>query len=178
VGAVFINRTVRGIEKRSRLEEAQSRDSSLEQNSPATSHLFHDTAAAAKVNEVAVTIASQRMPRQINNNTVTMERFHSVFLESYLPIQHQDGLKGLGSWLTKVMHLSQPEKGLDYSLRALSMTRAGRICKDPNLVAQGRIAYGCALQRVQNDMMRQELLQKDQMLAACWLLAVYEVRSP
>ncbi len=73
------------------------------------------------------------------------------------------------------MALDQFSQGVQCSLTALSMIRAGKICNNQDVVQQGRIVYGSALRQIRNDLMKEKFVQLDQTLAACWILAVYEV---
>ena len=103
------------------------------------------------------------------------KKFQGLFLETYLPANPNDGPGLYRDWLCEAVTLNHPGKVLEYSLHALSITRAGRIGNDQALVVQGNAAYGFALRELQKALLSPQLAGKDETLAACYLLSIYEV---
>jgi hypothetical protein len=104
------------------------------------------------------------------------KKLQGLFLEKYLPANPNDGPGLYREWLCEVVNLNHPGKVLEYSLNALCITRAGRIGNEQALVVQGNAAYGFALKELQKALLSPRLATKDETLAACYLLSIYEVR--
>ena len=103
------------------------------------------------------------------------KKFQGLFLETYLPANPNDGPGLYREWICEVVSLNHPGKVLEYSLHALCITRTGRIYNDQALVVQGNGAYGFALRELQKALLSPRLAVKDETLAACYLLSIYEV---
>lgn len=177
-GAVFLNRTVQGWEKRKRLEEARPRDSwkdvpffsSInEDRSPSKSYRFKTPEQLSFV---------QQSVLQVTNINIDRQMFQSLFLENYLPSMPKQGLGLAGTWLCEAIQLGDPGIALDCSLHALCMTRAGRITGHQDLIKRGNAAYGSALRALFLALGSKELAGKDETLAACLILSIYEVVRP
>lgn len=101
--------------------------------------------------------------------------FQGLFLESYLPMQN--GLRGAlqGAWLIEALRLENPGQALEFSLHALCITRVGRVTLNEDLVKRGNAAYGMALRALRNALESSKLAGRDETLASCMILAIYEV---
>jgi hypothetical protein len=111
----------------------------------------------------------------LSSANVMKKKFQSLFLETYLPAKPNDGPGLYREWLCEAVTLNHPGKVLEYSLHALCITRAGRNGNDQALVVQGNAAYGFALRELQKALLSPRLATKDETLAACYLLSIYEV---
>lgn len=108
------------------------------------------------------------------------KKLQGLFLETYLPANPNDGPGLYREWLCEAVTLNDPGKVLEYSFNALSITRAGRLGNDQALVVQGNAAYGLALRELRKALLSPLLATKDETLAACYILSIYEVwpKSP
>lgn len=174
---MFLNRTAQGLEKRKRLEEAQPRQhpspisvSPQSDNSHTTTLIIEESKSDWGSDGIAYPVVPH-----LNAANVMKKKFQSQFLETYLPANPNDGPGLYREWLCEVVALNHPGKVLEYSLHALCITRAGRIGNDQALVVQGNAAYGLALRELQKALLSPRLVAKDETLAACYLLSIYEV---
>ena len=78
-------------------------------------------------------------------------------------------------WLQQAVGLQDPGEALKLSLRAVSMTTMGRLCKDEMLAFEGGKYYGTALQQLRTALQSDSTVWHDETLAASLVLAVYEV---
>jgi len=101
--------------------------------------------------------------------------FESLFLESYLPSSPRSGAGLHGTWLFEALRFSKPGPALEYSLHALCITRVGRIAGNEDLVKRGTAAYGFALRALRTALESSKLAGKDETLASCLILSIYEV---
>lgn len=159
-GPVFLNRTAQGWEKRSRLEEALPRLGEPEAVKTVT----------------AVASKWQSLPQQINTSHAMRNQFHGLFMETYLPSVPNLSLGLPQTWLAEAIRFNNPGMALEYSLRALCMTRIGRISGDQALVVKGSSAYGRALKELYDALASPKLAGADDTLAACLVLSIYEVK--
>jgi hypothetical protein len=104
--------------------------------------------------------------------------FQNIFLDSYLPKTSKEGSGLQGAWLHEAIQLNNPGMSLKFSLHALSLTRVGRMTGHPDLVKGGNTAYGVALRTLFTALESPKLAGKDETLAACLVLAFYEVFQP
>ncbi|KAG0651556.1 Aspercryptin biosynthesis cluster-specific transcription regulator atnN [Hyphodiscus hymeniophilus] len=180
-GAVFLNRTAQGLEKRKRLEEAQPRqDTSPITVSPQSDVKSHSTTPIIEDTNPDWKTGGSTYPVQpvvvhVNTQSVMKKKLQGVFLETYLPANPNDGTALYREWLCEVVNLNNPGKLLEYSLHALCITRAGRLDNNQALVFQGSAAYGFALRELQKALLSPRLATKDETLAACYLLSMYEL---
>ena len=80
------------------------------------------------------------------------------------------------AWLQKAIGLQNPE-ALHLSLKAIAMTRLGRLFRDDRLTLQGQTCYGRALQQLRKALQSEIFVWQDETLAAGFILALYEVRQ-
>jgi hypothetical protein len=159
-GLVFLNRTAQGLKKRAPLEEAQPRDGFIQ-----------------TIKRPVVFDASPQISCQIDTGAVIVKQFEGMFLESYLPSDPSMGKQSSGAWLLQAACLNEPGDALKYALRALFISRAGRTNNDEVLTVRGTEAYGEALQTLRIALCSKRLASSDGTLAACNVLATYEVSS-
>ena len=174
-GAVFVNRTARGLEKRKPLEEARSRDDEPESLGEQALIETAGFVSGSGSTQPSPQGSGHLMPPQIDETTVRINRIKCLFYEDYFP-SHSSIVSGpQGLWLMEAVRISQPGEALESSLRAVSISKVSRMKNDQNLAIQGRAMYGIALRQLQRAICIDELTGKDETLAACLVLALYEV---
>lgn len=122
-----------------------------------------------------LSISKHRIPLQLSNVTVLDDQLLSAFWEYYSPAYKT--VQGVSShdWLQKAISLKCRPDALNLSLKALAMTRLGSLYKDSALVYNGRVIYSRALTEFHKALSNQRELYQDDILAAGYVLAVYEV---
>jgi len=109
---------------------------------------------------------------------IRKELFQSIFLENYLPSSPKSANVGLqAAWLFEALRIGKPGPALENSLHALFITRVGRIAGHDDLVKRGTAAYGLALRALRKALESPKLAVKDETLATCLILSIYEVCS-
>jgi hypothetical protein len=177
---VFLNRTVQGLEKRKRLEEAQPRQDHSSSSASPPSDTNSQTATPITENtKRGGEIGNSAYPvvRRLSTAKVVKTKLQGVFLEAYLPANPSDGPGVYRDWLCEVVSLNNPGKVLEYSLHALCITQAGRVGGNKALAVQGNMTYGFALKELQKALLSPRQAGKDETLAACYILSIYEVGS-
>ena len=102
----------------------------------------------------------------------------SLFWERYIPSTNQsfsdDSLCG---WLQQIISSpSQPDnEALPLSLKALAVTRLGRMNQDDRLALRGQSCYVGALQKLQKALRSDDAVARDETFAAGYVLALHEV---
>ena len=112
---------------------------------------------------------------ELSDANVREQMFQNIFLDSYLPKSSKEGPGLQGAWLYEAIQLNNPGMALKYSLHALSLTRVGQMTHQPDLVKAGNAAYSVALRSLFTALESPKLAGKDETLAACLVLAFYEV---
>ena len=102
--------------------------------------------------------------------------FQSMFLENYLPKSPKAGQGLAGAWLSEAIRLNDRSPALNYSLNALCLTRVGRLVGYQDLIKRGNAAYGFALRALRTSLESPTHASKDETLATCLILSIYEVR--
>lgn len=179
-GAVFLNRTTEGWAKRERLEEAQPRNQrdggtyipSRSQVSPSSGTQTSQKTPSEAADSIYWPVT------QMSDVNVKKQMFHGLFLQSYLPTSVRFGEGMQGEWLSEALRLNSPGPTLEYAFQALSVTRVGRFTGHEDLIQRGKMLYGLALRSLYKALGSQKLAGKDETLAACCLLGIYEVFSP
>lgn len=98
----------------------------------------------------------------------------ALFFERYLPVDKSAQNAGR-CWLRQAVGLPNPGEALHLSLKAISMTRLGRLFEDERLAFQGGTCYGVALQQLRKALQSEVAVRQDETLAAGFILALYEV---
>ena len=166
---ISLNRTAQGAGKRQRLDEAEP---------SAHTDLVQAPISANDWKEILAALANSQhtnMISQISSSPAFDSQILAIFYQKYLPVnRHIQGGYGR-SWLHQAIGLQNPGDALYLSLKALSMTRLGRLCKDEKLAFQGAIFYGRALRQLQRALQDRTIVCQDETLAAGFILALYEV---
>lgn len=81
------------------------------------------------------------------------------------------------TWLVLVPDLPDLTKALDTAILALSTVNFGRVNNDQNLILESRRIYGQGLKDLQRALWNPKLMYKDETLAACMALGIYEYAS-
>ncbi|KAI9737232.1 MAG: hypothetical protein M1818_005764 [Claussenomyces sp. TS43310] len=176
---VFLNRTAQGLQKRAPLEEIQPKQNPASQAVSNRTVKNPDLAVGGAVPASSQQYlngeaANGRIPQQVSDVTVILNRLQGVFVESYLPSNRRDGAGSASLWILDAICLSHPGPALESSFRALSTVRAGRERDNPAIAAQGRLFYGRALRELQVALSNPDLMGSDETLAACKMMALYE----
>lgn len=116
---------------------------------------------------------------QITSPAAFRQQFFSQFLATFVPDVHQavSSLKddpAETTWLVLLPEMPELTKALDTALLALSTARVGRNNKDDRLVRESRKLYGEGLVHLQRALWNPKLMYRDETLAACMALGVYE----
>ena len=173
---MFLNRTIVGLEKRHRLEEAKALP--IPKHTRSESHSTES--GVAPFHEVSFNRRARdnRLLSRPSNSTVFDQQIISSFWEKFVPsdANAQDGSPS--NWLQRVIGLPAPGKAISYSLKALAMTRLGWVNGDESLALQGRLFYSRALQVLQKSLLSEHVIYEDDIFAAGFALSIYEVRNP
>ena len=130
--------------------------------------------AEAPVNQTADTrIVFQPNPASAFDNQII-----SLFWERYIPSTDESVCDGSPCpWLQQVISSPSPPDtdALQLSLKALALTRLGRMNQDHRLVLQGQSSYVHALQQLQKALRSDHVVGLDQTFTAGYVLALHEV---
>lgn len=175
---MFLNRTVKGWEKRARLEEAQPRQNALPSLDEVK--IVRKTKAEEKSSPKFLRADHESRPISLltlksNNPDFRKQMFQSLFLQHYLPKSPKAGSGLAGAWLLEAIRLDTHSPSLNYSLHALSLTRVGRITGHQDLIERGTSAYGIALRALRTALESPKYAGRDETLATCLILSIYEV---
>lgn len=166
---VFLNRTARGLEKRNRLDEARNIAY------PSSVQAVVSTNGWRQIVGALVNSEDNRMLTRLSPTPAFDSQIISLFFERYSPATKRiQGGYGRG-WLKQAIGLQDPGEALHLSLKAISMTRMGRISKDDRLAFQGAKVYGSALQQLRRAVQSEVTVWHNETLAAGFILALYEV---
>ena len=112
---------------------------------------------------------------QPNDSAVFDQQIISALWDKYAPSGNsiQGGAPSI--WLQHLINLPSRGIPLQLSLKAFAMTRVGYMNKDESLVLQGNLCYGRALNAVQKALSSEASMLQDDLLAAGYVLSVYEV---
>ena len=137
---------------------------------------------AGKGSEVAVSQSKEKsawgsfsLSMEMNSSSLFDAQFAGLFLEKYLPSSADFANSASPMWLQQAADIRDPGETLKLSLRALSMTRLGRINGDDNMATQGKINYVFALRELQKALWDEQSMWKDETLAAGRVLVYHEV---
>ena len=104
----------------------------------------------------------------------------SLFWERYIPSTDESISDGSPcDWLQQVISSpSLPDTdALQLSLKALAVTRLGRMNQDDRLALRGQSCYVRALQQLQKALKSDLAVGRDETFAAGYVLALHEVRE-
>ncbi|MCJ1388276.1 hypothetical protein MMC18_001121 [Xylographa bjoerkii] len=112
---------------------------------------------------------------EIKSSSLFDAQFAGLFLGKYLPSSTDFATSASPMWLQQAADIRDPGETLKLSLRALSMTRLGRINSDDNMTTQGKINYVLALRELQKALWDEQSMWKDETLAAGRVLVYHEI---
>ncbi|MCJ1283420.1 hypothetical protein MMC26_002749 [Xylographa opegraphella] len=166
-------------QRRSRLEEAKPPRSTSSASSSDTSRR---PPAVGKGQEVVISRdtgksiwGSHSLPMEMNCSSLFDAQFAGLFLGKYLPSSAEFANSASPMWLQQAADIRDPGETLKLSLRALSMTRIGRLNSDDNMTTQGKINYVLALRELQKALWDEQSMWKDETLAAGRVLVYHEI---
>ena len=112
---------------------------------------------------------------QPNDSAAFDQQMISALWEKYTPSVSSIHGGVTCIWLQNIINLPARGIPLQLSLKAFAMTRIGWINKDESLILQGNLCYGRALNAVQIALSSNASMLQDVILAAGYVLSVYEV---
>ena len=131
-------------------------------------------------NEELALVEAGGRASSMDNSQVYIAKLEGDFCQAYVPSHFTPGANPPGAYVQSVITAMTPAQrgvALDYAVRALWMSRLGRLQKDETLKVQGELAYGMALRHLQTALYDPQLVVKDKTLAAASILGLYEVGS-
>lgn len=165
---VFLNRTAQGANKRHRLDEAKPKSLSGPVQIDVAARDWRQMIAAVAKSE------DNRILSQLSATPAFDSQIIALFFERYLPVDKSTQNAGR-CWLRQAVGLPNPGEALHLSLKAISMTRLGRLFEDERLAFQGGTCYGVALQQLRKALQSEVAVRQDETLAAGFILALYEL---
>lgn len=118
-------------------------------------------------------------PRNLSIRHAFCQQLLSEFIYSYLPdsslVPHRQFRKDKGSWLMLVAELPEMTTALETAVLAMSSAKVGRLNDDPVLVKASLKSYVEGLWELQKALWDPKLMYRDETLAACMALWMYEV---
>lgn len=114
----------------------------------------------------------------IHSHAAYRQQLLNEFLCCYIPIANQavqQRLKEDVPWLLMLPQMSSMTKALELAILAVSTAKLGRVNDDPVMVNQSKRLYVIGLRELQRALWDPKLMFKDETLAACASLSVYEV---
>ncbi|TVY14996.1 hypothetical protein LARI1_G006930 [Lachnellula arida] len=172
-GPVFLNRTLDGLQKRQPMEEAQPRQGSHTQgilNNRNRSDFIDGIRSLSQERPSA-----QRIPPQIDLTILRLKKYETLFLDGYLPSHSGIGGNFLGLWLLESIVVDNPGPALEYAKQALFLARVGKLANDKFIITQGNMRYVYALKELQRALLNDHQVTRDETLAACQVLILFEV---
>ena len=175
---VFLNRTLQGPEKRHGLEEAKT---TLSQ--PPGPDLSQPRPMLSTINFQRAQVESRRVHDnrilvQPNDSVAFDQQMISALWERYTPSISSTHGGVPCMWLQNIIDLPARGIPLQLAIKAFAMTRIGWINKDDSLILHGNLCYGRALNAVQIALSSDVSKLQDVILAAGYVLSVYEVAFP
>lgn len=174
---VFIIRTTDGLQKRKPLDEAKPRRTLTktgfsingDRTTPEGSQLISGIKPEPISNpdDPSLEIA-------INTVPVFLRRAESLFMEYWVPL-NISRVPRRSIWFATIVSRGTRSSALEASMKALTLTRLGRMTCDDSLVRLGSTAYGIALQELQKALYDKDLMWDDDTLAAGRVCVQHEV---
>ena len=171
---VSLNRTALGLEKRNRLDGLDEAKTSTSP-SPNSGQAVISTNDWRQIVGALVNPEDNRMLSQLSATPAFDSHIISLFFERYSPANNRIQDDYGRAWLKQAIGLQNPGEALRLSLKAISMTRMGRISKDDRLLFQGGKVYGSALQQLRKALQSEVMVWHNETLAAGIILALYGV---
>ena len=120
--------------------------------------------------------AETRLAIRVNDQHVFRDLFAGEFLRIYLPTSANSPRVPL-SWPQLVFDVPTEGLALEPAMAAVSLSVVGNATNNPALSIEGSKKYGQALWELQKALWDKRLMYKDETLAACNALILYEVCS-
>lgn len=117
-----------------------------------------------------------RLVVRVNDQHVFRELFAGEFLRIYLPTSANSPRVPL-SWPQLVFDVPTEALALESAMAAVSLSVVGNATNNPTLSIEGSKKYGQALWELQKTLWDKRLMYKDETLAACNALILYEACS-
>lgn len=111
---------------------------------------------------------------KMNDQHVFQTLFGGEFLRIYLPSANNCP-QGPLTWLQLVLNIPTDGLVLEHSMAAVSLSVVGRATNNNTLAVEGYRKYGQALGELQRALRNEGLMYRDETLAACNALVLYEV---
>lgn len=111
---------------------------------------------------------------RVNDQHVFKNLFAGEFLRIYLPSANNCP-QGPLTWLQLVFSVPTDGLALEHAMAAVSLSVVGRATNNNTLIVEGYRKYGQALRELQRALWNQGLMYRDETLAACNTLVLYEV---
>ena len=118
------------------------------------------------------------LPPAVDDKAIIKLSFFYSFLQVYLPDLGRCNVgrgQPLLSWFLIVPELLQPGDLLSRTLTSLAMARLGHKNQDLGLSIQARAVWGSAVGKLQTALNDKSLVCREETLAACLALALFEV---
>lgn len=177
----FLNRTSHGLQKRHALEEARPRSSSEStralsaqpQSSKASeSQLLHQPARSG----MASPDPNLCIQRQASNHaSLNSAQVVGLFWSVWAPIDNVAQNPSDTEWMKIALQTPNSTVALQLSSRALALSRVGWANDDDGLKIHGGLVFGTALRELQKALWDENLMWRDETLAAAYILSNYEV---
>lgn len=129
---------------------------------------------AATVLPIRQEQAELQLATQVNNQQVFQDLFAVEFLRIYLPTANNRPRVPL-AWPQLVYDTPTEGPALGLSMAAVSLLVVGSSTSNPALSVEGSRKYGQTLWELQKALWDERLMYKDETLAACNALLLYEV---
>jgi hypothetical protein len=138
-------------------------------------------ASGARKNSSSLTCAASEFAPgiEITSPAAFRQQFFCQFLATFVPDVDQAAVRlklrtEETTWLVLVPDLPELTKALDTAILALSTARLGRSNNDQRLILESRRLYGEGLKDLQRALWDPKLMYRDETLAACMALGIYE----
>jgi len=112
---------------------------------------------------------------RVDDQYIFQNLFAGEFLRIYLPSANNCPQVPL-TWLQLVLNLPTDGLVLEHAMAAVSLSVVGRATNNDTLAVEGFRKYGQALRELQRALWDEALMYRDETLAACNALVLYEVR--
>ena len=145
---------------------------------PTTSASFRNGLSTAKRRKATRSKNQAFLPRAIDDREIIKLSFFYSFLQLYLPDLGRCNVgreQPLVSWFLIVPELLQPGDLLSRTLTSLAMARLGHKNHDRSLSMQARTVWASAVARLQMALNDKSLVCREETLATCLALALFEV---
>jgi hypothetical protein len=124
--------------------------------------------------ELCLALAKDVPVRYVFGQQLLSEFIYCYLPDSWLAAQ-RPAQKKLASWIVLVTELPESTRALETSVLAMSAAKVGRLNDDPVLLKASLGSYVQGLRELQRALRDPKLMYRDETLAACMALWMYEV---